>query len=114
MLMSLPRVHMPQIPVPLSATDFVEAPPPGVTFRFADFKPVEVGLNLTLAEQLPPTGTWAGQSLYCENWPPLVPPMLIELIGSSTVPVLLITTVWAVLIVLRATLPNVRAAGETE
>jgi hypothetical protein len=108
------RFSLRQVPVPLSATDVAEAPPPVATFRLADFRPVEVGMNATLAEQLPPTGTWAGQSLVCENWPPLGPPMLIELMGSTTVPVLLITTVWAALVALRATSPNVRAVGETE
>jgi hypothetical protein len=35
-------------PVPESATVFAAAPPPGVTFKVADFAPVEVGLNTAL------------------------------------------------------------------
>ena len=57
MLMNLSRLNLDQIPVPLSATDVAEAPPPGATFKLADFRPVEVGLNVTLTKQLPPTAT---------------------------------------------------------
>jgi hypothetical protein len=64
--------------------------------------------------QLPPTATLAGQLCVRANWPGFVPPRTIELIGSTTVPVLLILTVFAVLVALRARLPKLSAVGETE
>jgi len=53
----LSLLNLSQIPVPLSATYVAEAPPPELTFKLADFSPLDVGLNITIAEQLPPTGT---------------------------------------------------------
>jgi hypothetical protein len=100
--------------VPLNETDFRAAPPPGVTNSVADFAPAEVGLKITLIVQLPPTAIRAGQLCVRANCPGFVPASSIELIGSSTPPVLLIRTVFAVLVVLRATLPKLSAVGETE
>ena len=100
--------------MPLNETDFSAAPPPGVTRRIADFAPVDVGLKTTLTVQLPPTATRAGQLCVRANCHGLVPARSIELIGSTTPPVLLILTVFAVLVALRATLPKLSAVGETE
>ena len=49
------RLSTSQIPVPLSATVFTAAPPPGVIFRVADLLPVEVGLNFTETVHFAPT-----------------------------------------------------------
>jgi hypothetical protein len=103
----------PQVPVPLNGTDLGAAPPPGVTRRIADFAPVVVGLKSTLTVQLPPTATRAGQLCVRANCPGFVPARAIELIGSITLPVLLILTVFAVLVALRATLPKLSEVGET-
>jgi hypothetical protein len=85
-----------------------------VTNRVADFAPADVGLKITLIVQLPPIATRAGQLCVRANWPGFVPASWIELIGSSTPPVLLIRTVFAVLLAVRATLPKLSAVGETE
>jgi hypothetical protein len=75
---------------------------------------VKVGLNTTLTEQLLPTGTRTGQLPLRANWPGLTPPMVIDLIGNTTVPVLLIVMVCAVLVALRTTFPNPSVLGETK
>jgi hypothetical protein len=103
-----------QIPVPLNATDLGAAPPLGVTCNVADFAPVDVGLNTTLTVQLLPTATRAGQLLVRANCPGFVPARVIELIGNTTLPVLLIFTLFAALVAVRATLPKLSAVGETE
>jgi hypothetical protein len=66
-----------------------------VTCRVADFAPVDVGLKTTLTVQLPPTATRVGQLVVRANCPGLVPARPIELIGSTTLPVLLILTTLA-------------------
>lgn len=80
----------------------------------ADFAPVDVGLKTTRTVQLPPTGTRAGQLCVRANCHGFAPARAIELIGSTTVPVLLILTVFAPLVALRLTLPKLSAVGETE
>jgi hypothetical protein len=107
------RVLKTQVPLPLNVTDFGAAPPPGVIRRIAVFAPVDVGLKTTLTVQLPPTATRPGQLCVRENCPGFVPARTIELIGSTTVPVLLILTVFA-MVVLRARLPKLSAVGDTE
>jgi hypothetical protein len=85
-----------------------------VTWRVADFAPVDVGLKTTLTVQLPPIATRVAQLVVRANCPGFVPASAIEVIGNTTVPVLLIFTALAVLVVLRATLPKLSAVGETE
>src|SRR5450631_932274 len=72
-------------PVPVRATACV---PPLLVFtsRIAFLTPVDVGLNLTLTVQLPPTATVAPQVVVFENWPGLVPAILILVIGSAAAP----------------------------
>jgi hypothetical protein len=54
------------MPVPLSATVCVPAPPPAFTLKVAVADPTEAGSNTTLIVQLAPAATDA-QLLVCEN-----------------------------------------------
>ena len=101
------------MPVPLSATVCVPAPPPPVTFSVAVFDPVEVGLNTTLIVQVAPTPTEVPQVLVCENWPGVVPESVMLVIGSATLPVFVTVTDCAALVVPCVWLLNATDVGDT-
>jgi len=80
----------------------------------ADLLPLDVGRNVTLTLQFPPTGTSAGQLFVCLNCPGFEPPIVTETIGRTTVPVFAIVTTWAALTVPRAISPNESDVGEAD
>ena len=90
-----------QVPVPVSVTDIAAAPPPAVILSTAVLEPVEVGSNAIPTVQLSPTRICAGQLWLCLNCPGFAPCSLMETIGKTIVPVLLIVTVLTALVVPR-------------
>ena len=101
------------MPVPDSGTVLGGGPPPGVTTSVADLAPLLVGLNTTLAVQLAPDARLDPQLVVRANWPGFVPPMVIPLNDSGTVPVLVIRTVFAELEVPAACSPKAKLVGAT-
>jgi hypothetical protein len=75
-------------PVPDSVALLVAAPPPAITLSVAILDPVLVGLKTTWIVQLAPGATELPQVVVCANWPGLVPPMAIDVIGKATTAVL--------------------------
>ena len=102
------------VPWPPNATDLGVTPPDGVTTTVPDLLPVELGLNDTCTRQSPFTATFSGQLCDIANCPGLVPPSLIDWMGSTPLPVFVTVTGWAALVVPTGTLPNASAVGDSE
>jgi len=78
-----------------------------VTFKVADLLPVEVGLKYTAAVHWAPTASCVGRPLLCVNWPGLVPPRLMDVMGRTTLPVFFSVTTWPGVVVPTLTLPEI-------
>jgi hypothetical protein len=99
--------------VPDKATLFCGAPPPGMTTSVADFAPLLVGLNTTLAVQLAPDASDDPQFVVRANWPGFAPPRTMPFSGNATLPVLWTVTIFAGLVVPTARDPKPRLEGLT-